>query len=142
MINRQHFAMWLGVIIVLAHVGVSIYLWAYFNYGREDGVFIKEISLPVTLGYAVAIVKWFLDNDGIVTSRDQMGLPLVILITIVSTAFIGGLVVGPIFFAFDKALTPNQLNNFYLLIESAFGGMFSLIFSYLFNSNTEKSSIS
>lgn len=141
MINRQFFAMWLGLVIVVAHIGISLYLWIYFNYGHKDGVFIKDISLPITLSYAVAIVKWFLDNHGIVNSKKQMGLPLVILIIIISTTFIGGLVVGPIVFAFDQTLTPAQLNNFYLLVESAFGGMFSLIFSYLFSSHAEVSII-
>lgn len=134
MVNRQRFAMWLGIIIVLGHVFVSLYLWVYFNYGRDDGVFIKEVSLPVTLGYAIAIVKWFLDNHGIVTSKEEMGTPLVVLIAIVTLVFLGGLIVGPIVFALNQSLTANQLNNFYLLIESAFGGLFSLIFSYLFSS--------
>jgi len=133
MVNRQRFAMWLGLVIVLGHVFISLYLWTYFNFGRDDGVFIKEVSLPVTLGYSIAIVKWFLDNHGIVTSDKKMGIPLVILITIVSLSFLGGLIVGPVVFASNQSLTADQLNDFYLLIESAFGALFSLIFSYLFS---------
>lgn len=128
--------MWLGLAIVVGHVFISLYLWIYFEYGRNDGVFIKEITLPLTLGYAGVVVKWFLDNHGIVSSGKVMGTPLVLLIVIVSITFLGGLIVSPVVFTFYKTITPNQLNDFYLFIESAFGGLFGSIFSYLYSEET------
>lgn len=135
MVNRQRFALWLGVVIVVAHIVISFILWAVFSYGQADGVFLKEISLPVTLGYSIAIVKWTLDNHGIVTDTQLMGSPLVVLISAVTIAFVGGLVITPIYFEMDRSVSKELVNNVYLFIESVFGGMFSLIFSYLYSAS-------
>jgi hypothetical protein len=141
MVNRQSFAMWLGLLIVFVHIVMSLYLWFVFDYGRNEDVFIKEISLPVTLGYSVSIVKWFLDNHGIVTSNQRMGAPFVFLIAMISIAFLGGLISAPIVYGHSPTLTADELNNFYLFIESAFGVMFSLIFSYLYGDNGEANKV-
>lgn len=142
MVNREKLAMWLGLIIVLSHIFISIFLWYFFSYGREDGLFIKEISLPVTLGYSLSIVKWFIDNDGIVTSKHVIGTPMVLLILLVTLTFIGGLVAAPMAFHASNTLSVNELNNAYLAIESAFGAMFSLLFSYLYGSNKPQAPLS
>ena len=49
--------MWVGLVIVAAHVAITIYFLFFFD--APDSVIIQEINLPLTVAYVSSIVFWF-----------------------------------------------------------------------------------
>lgn len=147
LINRQKFAMNIGLLIMSFHIILSFLLWFILDLNPSpndpERVIAKEITTPVTVGYAFAILKYFLDNDGIVTSARNIGGPLALLIGGLIFCFCSSLLIAPVIYAFPqynflgRDIYPGNLNSFFLVIESTFGGLIALIMSYLYGNDTE-----
>lgn len=135
MINRQKFSMVLGLAIISVHLLLSAYLWFIFSPTVDSAVSAKEIVLPLTVAYSSTVLKWFIDNQGHVTSSATIGIMYAVTIAMVSIFFLGLLCAGPwIYREFD--LTPRSLNQFYAFSESVFGVLFVLILDDLFSKPT------
>ena len=130
-VNRQKFAMNLGLGIMAFHVAFAFILWFVLEF-PNDRVAVKEITTPVTVGYAVAVLKYYLDTHGRITSTDVMGIRLAILITGLVVIFCVALIGAPVYYLNEPSITPANLNSFFLFVESAFGALIALIFSYLY----------
>jgi hypothetical protein len=129
-VNRQAFAMALGLAIVAAHIAITFFFLLVFD--APDAVAIEEISLPITVAYTSAIVMWFFANNGLITSDERIGLPLVAVVVMIVAAMIGGLFYVPWSFMQDETMTVSTVNRVYLGLESAFGGVFGIIMTELF----------
>ena len=128
--NTQKFSMAVGLLVVIGHVTMTYLLLFYFD--LPDGAKLSEISLPLTVAYVSAIVMWFFKMRGLVTSNDAVGLPLVVLVFIIVFAMLGGLFAVPFSVLNDPDATLDNLNDRYLMIEMAFGGIFGIVMSELF----------
>ena len=130
-INRQAFALNLGFIVTIFHIVFSALVWFILEF-PDDRVIVKEISAPVTAGYVVGILKYYLDTKGIVTSKEILGIRLVALISLLVGAFCISLLAAPLVYLNVASITADNLNSFFLFVESAFGALIALIFSFLY----------
>lgn len=131
MVNKQRFASWLGLIIVIVHIGMAAYLFLVLQPNADRLVAAGEIVLPTTTAYALTVVAWFIGNKGIITTTEKIGLYLVIVSILVVGSFLISLPLGAYLYL-DNQLGPEALNKYYTTVESAFGGMFVLIFNFMF----------
>lgn len=130
MVNKQRFSMWIGLAFVVFHLGLCAYLW---QLDVEPGVSFLEISLPITAAYCAAIVGWFVVNQGIVRDRKRVGLPYVLLILVLTGAFVAGLIYVPVSYARDhENFDLDTINLGYAALESSVGVLFAKIFADLF----------
>ncbi|MEQ1771134.1 MAG: hypothetical protein ABL879_14970 [Devosia sp.] len=130
-VNRQRFALDLGLAVVAFHIIFTLLMWFVIAI-PGDRVAIKEIATPVTIGYAVAVVKYFIDVKGLVQSDEVIGIRLAVLTIGLVGAFIVSLVAAPFIYLNNAAITPDQLNGFFVAVESAFGALLALLFSFLY----------
>lgn len=138
MVNKQRFASWLGILVVVVHIGMAAYLFLVLQPNADRMVAAGEIALPITTAYALTIIAWFIGNKGIITSTDQIGGFLVAISLLVVGAFLGSLPLGAYLYL-DNKLGPEELNQYYTFVESVFGGMFVLIFNFMFEKQTVSS---
>lgn len=123
-----------GLSIVVVHVATAAYLWFSFRHhpSFNPEIHAPEVTLPLTIAYVIATVKWFFDTRGIRNSDERYGYPLVILITFISGCFLLALPLGPYLYMSGTIFDPKSLNDYYLFVESVLGGMFALMFSEMF----------
>jgi hypothetical protein len=131
MVNKQRFTSWLGLIIVVVHIGMAVYLFLVLQPNADRLVAAGEIILPTTTAYALTVVAWFISNKGIITGTDQIGWFLVVVSILVVGSFLASLPVGAYLYL-ENRMGPEALNQYYTIVESAFGGMFVLIFNFMF----------
>jgi hypothetical protein len=131
MLNRQRYSMYIGLLILFAHLGISAYFLFVFAPPSAE-VNIEEISFPLTVAYVSSIVMWFFANRGIVTNDDPIGWPLAVVILAIVLAMVGALFAVPLQFSADETITVAQLNQRYLFVELAFGGIFGIVMAELF----------
>lgn len=132
--NKQKFSFFIGLSVLIVHVFLSIYLWFIFE-GREKTV-IAEIATPLTIAYAVAVIKWIVDNQGIFQSNKKIGIGYCLMISIVVFSFLGCMIAGPIIYNNNYGVSPEDLNKFFVFAESSFGVLFSVVFSDMFQNQT------
>lgn len=131
MLNKQRFSMYIGLLILFAHLGISAYFLFVFA-PPSTAVNIEEISFPLTVAYVSSIIMWFFANDGIVTKNDSIGWPLAVAIFVIVLAMVGALFAVPLQFSANETITVAQLNQRYLFVELAFGGIFGIVMAELF----------
>lgn len=136
MINKQKFSMYNGIAILVLHIFICIYFWVTFS--KNPNLAIAEITTPITAAYAVGVVKWFIDTQGLITKNDAIGIPYAVVIILINGTFLTLLVLGAYFYISDTSINENEINKFYVFVESMFGVMFALIFSDLFGDNTAR----
>jgi|GEM_PF-4425902 len=135
---KQKVSMILGLVLITVHLGMTAFLW--FKFSSVSTVYIEKMALPISAAFSVSIVKWFIDNKGIIKENDRIfvGFPYVILVTIIMSALVAAYVGGAIFYLyFDTSMKPSELNNFYLFVQSTMGGMLALLFSDLYEKPIE-----
>jgi hypothetical protein len=123
-----------GTAILISHIVVSIYLWFIFAAPAESAV--KEISFPVTIIYALGFVQWMIANQKR-TKGEKVNAAYVRMVTIISLVMIVGHVALPMLY-YPMAMTIDQLNGGFLFLETAFGALFALVFSDLFEKALER----
>lgn len=128
--NAQKFSMIIGISIVVSHIFLTFYFIIFFE--AVDGVVLQEMSLPLTAAYVTSIVLWFFKNRGIVRSRKMIGWPLIVLISIIVVSLLSSLFLIPIYFQIDRHMSIESVNMVFLMIETAFGGVFGIVMSELF----------
>jgi hypothetical protein len=131
---KQKVSMILGLILITMHLVMTSFLW--FKFSDISTVYIEKMALPISAAFSVSIVKWFIDNKGIIKEEDRVfvGLPYVILVTLVMSALGIAYVGGALWYLyFDSSMEPSELNNFYLFVQSTMGGMLALLFSDLYD---------
>ena len=131
MVNKQSFASWIGLSIVVVHSGMAFYLFLILQPNADSIVAAGEIVLPTTAAYSLTIVAWFINNRGIITSQEKIGGFLVVISILVVGSFLASLPLGAYLYLNNK-INPDALNKYYAVVESAFGGMFVLIFNFMF----------
>ena len=136
MINRQRFSMHVGLLILFAHLGITAYFLFIFS-PPSSAVNIEEISFPLTVAYVSSVVMWFFANRGIVSHSDEIGWPLAVVIIVIVMAMVGALFAVPMQFSRDESITVAQLNQRYLFVELAFGGIFGIVMAELFGHQRE-----
>ena len=135
---KQKVSMILGLLLITVHLVMTAFLW--FKFSDVSTVYVEKMALPISAAFSVSIVKWFIDNKGIIREKDRVfvGLPYVILVTIIMSALGAAYVGGAIFYLYiDISMEPTELNNFYLFVQSTMGGMLALLFSDLYEKPVE-----
>ncbi|MBF9028970.1 hypothetical protein HKCCE3408_01060 [Rhodobacterales bacterium HKCCE3408] len=131
-INKQMFSSITGVLIVLGHVLLLCYLWVSFGAPTGGGTLkVTEISTPITAAFALGVVKWIIDTQGRITSEKKVGVPYVVIFGVILLALAFGVVWGLNRYSKGE-WQPDQLNQFFVIIESGMGGMFGLFFNDMF----------
>lgn len=130
-INKQKFASYIGLVIVASHIGMTAYLWLIFQPNASKVVKAAEISMPLSATFTISVVTWFIATKGLIASDEKIGMPLVILSIMIVGSFLLALPVGPYLYL-ETDLSAEGLNQYYVFVESALGGMFVLIFNFMF----------
>jgi len=128
--KQAKFSFGIGLIVLIVHIFLSIYLWFIFE-GRERTI-AAEVSTPLTVAYAVAVIKWIVDNQGVFKSDKEIGIGYLVMISIVVFTFLGCLVGGPFIYKSNYDISPESLNKFFVFVESSFGVLFSIVFADMF----------
>lgn len=134
MLDKFMLATTIGTLILLSHIFVSIYLWFIFD--APDASVAKEVSFPVTIIYSLGFVKWMIDNQQRLVGQ-KVNSAYVIMVSIISGVMVIGHIVLPLLY-YPFGLTIDQLNGGFVFLESAFGALFALVFSDLFEKATEE----
>lgn len=129
--NKQRFALNIGLLVMVFHIILSFLLWFMVEF-PDERIAIREITLPLTIGYATSVVTYYVETGGRVTSTEVVGVRLVILFTTLIVIFMGSLIAAPIYYLDNAWVTPATLNSFFAFGESAFGGLMALIITFLF----------
>ena len=137
--NKQLCASILGITMVVAHIALLWYLWTVFgNIATENkSVYVAEIATPLTGAFALTVVKWVIDTQGKITSEKTVGLTLVVILVLLTSALYGALIYGPYMYQ-QGAWQPDELNRFFVFVETGIGGMFGLLFNDMFNHDPDK----
>lgn len=140
-INKQKFAAVVGILIFILHIAVSFFFHGFYH-PPADGIAIANITTPITLGYAMTIFKWFIDTQGLVTSDDVIGLSYALIVSILVLALSVGLLTEPVLYLLNdtNSRNPEFLNQSYMIIESVFGVLLSLVLLDLFGVQKKKKS--
>ena len=136
---KQKVSMVLGLILVTVHLCMTAFLWVKFS--DYSAIYVEKMALPITAAFSISIVKWFVDNGGVVRKKDRIfiGLPYVVLITIIMSALVVAYVGGAVLYLyFDTNMKPEELNDFYLFAQTTMGGLLALLFSDLYEKPVEK----
>ena len=137
MLDKFKLATIIGTLILLSHVFVSIYLW--FVFGAPDESVAKEVSFPVTIIYSLGFVKWMIDNQQRRVGQ-KVNYAYVVMVSIISCVMIVGHIALPLIY-YPMELTVDQLNGGFVFLESAFGALFALVFSDLFEKATDRADV-
>lgn len=135
---KQKIAMVLGLLLIGVHLTMTAFLW--FKFADNSSVVVEKMALPISAAFSVFIVKWFIDNRGIIKDKDRIfvGLPYVLMVVMIVFALITAYVGGAFVYLYDKSMDPSQLNSYYLFVESTMGGMMALVFSDLYDKPAER----
>lgn len=133
MLDKFKLATIIGTFILLSHIFVSIYLW--FVFGAPEESVAKEVSFPVTIIYSLGFVKWMIDNQQRRIGQ-KVNYAYVVMVSIISFVMIIGHIALPLIY-YPLQLTVDQLNGGFVFLESAFGALFALVFSDLFEKAKE-----
>jgi hypothetical protein len=96
-LNKQLCASFLGISMVVAHIVLLWYLWDVFGQtsSGQKSVYVAEIATPLTGAFALTVVKWVIDTQGKITSKQTVGITLVVILVILTVALYGALIYGP-----------------------------------------------
>ena len=127
-INKQLCASVLGISMVVAHIVLLWYLWAYFGQidYEQKSIYVAEIATPLTGAFALTVIKWVIDTQGKITSQQTVGITLVIILAIVTLTLYGALIYGPYQYSTGK-WQPDVLNRYFVFVETGIGEMFGLL---------------
>lgn len=133
---KQKLSAWLGCFVLVAHTGLTVYLWLVYQEQTSPEVAVAQISLPITMAYAFTVVKWLVDTQGRITRKARVGWPYVFGVVIVVGGFFGALGMG-----LRSHLVGNMghqaLNAYFAFIDGAIGGLVALFFNDLFKTREE-----
>ncbi|UWQ59424.1 hypothetical protein K3722_04680 [Leisingera caerulea] len=132
--NKQLCASILGISMVVAHIVLLWYLWTVFGSveAENKSVYVAEIATPLTGAFALTVVKWVIDTQGKITSKKTVGVTLVIILILLTFALYGALIYGPHQYQIGS-WQPDDLNRFFVFVETGIGGMFGLLFNDMFD---------
>jgi hypothetical protein len=131
---KQKLSAYLGCFVLVVHTGMTIYLWVVYQAQTSSQVAVAQISLPITLAYAVTVVKWLVDTQGKITRRAKVGWPYVFGVAVTVGGFFGALGFG-----LHSHLAGNMgyqaLNAYFAFIDGSLGALVVLFFNDLFATN-------
>ncbi|MEM8554971.1 MAG: hypothetical protein AAGF71_09135 [Pseudomonadota bacterium] len=134
MINRAKVSLFWGFIILIFHICLSAYLWLVFSPAFDSSIAIAEISTPLTVTYAVTIVKYFIDNQASVAGGQMVSIAYFAFTAIIIVPFLFGLAFLPYHYS-QGELSIDALNRSYVFLEASIGALFILVFNDLFKSS-------
>ncbi len=139
--SKQMCASVWGLSIILFHILLSFYLWFIFNpkFNSSGEFLVAEISTPLSVTFALGVVKWVIDVQGLIKSEPKVGVLYVVTLSLVSGALYAAIIL--VFWNFRlMEPSPEQLNSFFLLIDSALGGLFALFYNDMFGTSEVRDS--
>ena len=86
----------------------------------------------MTGAFALTVVKWVIDTQGLISSEKTVGLTLVVILLLLTVSLYGALIYGPYQYQIGS-WQPDELNRFFVFVETGIGGMFGLLFNDMFN---------
>ena len=128
--NRQILSEFLGISILTTHIFVLFYLW--FVLERHESLFVAELTTPVTVSYFVAITKWFIDNRDIKKKKEEVRISYAVVACLLIGTMLISMPLGIYVYQVNLRVEPNDLNSYFLFVESFFGASFALIIGDLF----------
>lgn len=127
-----------GCLILLLHSTLTFMLFFIYRDDFGDDVAIAEISIPITLAYAMMVVKWVVVNKGHIRKRPTVGITYVIALAIVFVSFIGALVAGPALYLWSGGFSATALNTYFAVADGAFGALMLLFLNDLFGPSEKR----
>ena len=97
-----------------------------------------ELTLPLTIAYTVAVVKWFIAHQHYHAKQDMVRIPFAIVCILIVGTMLLSMPVGLYFYSTDFRIQPEQINAFFLFLQSVFGAIFALIMGELFDSSEQQ----
>ena len=140
---KQKFGFYIGLFILIVHILLAVLLFIFYKPEEKldlQGIEIGKIIIPITTGYAITIIKWIIDLQGLQTNSAKIGMPFIIAVTMIVVTFSLILLSEPVyFFIYEDSWFKDSdtLNTTYAAIEAAFGALLSLIMSDLFEKQSE-----
>lgn len=117
-------------VILVAHGSLTIYLFSTFEEIATDQVAVAEISLPVTLAYAITVVSWMIARQGKVTFSQKV-YPLYVIGLVLAVGFyFWALWIG--LENYRNGWSWQFLNGYFAVVDGALGGLFLMFCNDLF----------
>lgn len=135
---KQKLSAYLGCFVLLTHTTMTIYLWLIYQAQTSDQVAVAQISLPITLSYAITVVKWLVDTQGKITRRAKVGWPYVFGVVVVVGGFFIALGLG-LWSHMQGMMGYQTLNTYFAFIDGALGALVVFFFNDLFTTKSADS---
>lgn len=125
----------LGLSVVIGHlVLVPYYMWWF---SAQQNIWAGEILLPVTVGYAGAVINWMSQQSATTAPDDGVWAPFALVSWLVTGAFGAFLLALPWVYETQRAapqnpMTPELLNNLVTYGEAMYGVLFAAIMTKFF----------
>jgi hypothetical protein len=127
-----------GLFVVIGHIALAFYIFTIAPLEDFSGV---QIAAPVTLTYAITVVKWFVDNQGDIPRSPKVGISYVLLVTILFGSAFACL--AYVLHRYSNGMNVQTANTLISAVESFFGALLIIIINDLFpdkNSSSSRSS--
>jgi hypothetical protein len=116
-----------GLFVVIGHIALAFYVFTIAPLEDFSGV---QIAAPVTLTYALTVVKWFVDNQGDIPRNPTVGISYVVLVAVLfGSAFIG---LTYILHRYSNGMNVQTANTLISAVEAVFGSLLIIIINDLF----------
>jgi hypothetical protein len=116
-----------GLLVVAGHIALAVYI---FSLDALEELAAVEIAAPVTITYAITVVRWFVDNQGNLPRVPTVGVTYVALIALLFGSAFGCLVT--ILLLHDDGMDVKTANVAITAVEAAFGALLVLVINDLF----------
>lgn len=132
-IPKMLVSVWLGCSILAFHSAMTFALLFAFSHRFGEGVAIAEISIPITMTFAVTVVKWFVDTGGHIRKTPTVALGYVVGLCIVFMSFCVALAMGPYLYVYGAGIFNDaQINTYFAVVDGAFGVLLLIFLNDLF----------
>lgn len=133
--SKSKIAAIFGCTILLWHVLLTGYLMLIFQPASNADAPL-EITVPMTLTYAVSVVKWLIDTQGRVRKHPRVGLAYLLGFSIVVLSLFAGVILV-LYQHQNLELTGRQLNAGFAFVEATLGVLLVYFWNDLFEITEE-----
>lgn len=124
-----------GCVILLWHVLLTGYLMLIFQPTSSADAPL-EITVPMTLTYAVSVVKWLIDTQGRVRKYPRVGIAYLLGFSIVVLSLFAGVILV-LYQHQHLKMTSAQLNAGFAFVEATLGVLLVYFWNDLFKITEE-----
>ncbi|WP_208348670.1 hypothetical protein [Pseudaestuariivita rosea] len=124
----------LACALLIMHCALSGLLFFYFDEAFQEEVAIAEISLPITMAYAVTVSNWIVANQGRVDVINEVGFVYVFAVVLLFIVYCAALALGPYrYITGAENWDWQRLNTYFAIVDGAVGTLLLLFCNDLFS---------